>query len=157
MKNLFRKIKKLFLKLLTPETLLYLIFGALTTVVNFVVFDRMNNALGEKYVLVSETVAFVVSVLFAFFTNKPFVFESKDWSLRTLAREIPTFFGGRILSFLIEAGLVLAARDWFHAGRWALCIGSLRINGLTVAKVPIAVIVVILNYLFSKLLVFKKQ
>ena len=157
MKNLFRKIEKLFLKLLTPETLLYLIFGALTTVVNFVVFDRMNKAIGEKYVLVSETVAFVAAVLFAFFTNKPVVFRSKDWSAKTLAREIPTFFGGRILSFLIEAGLVLAARDWFHAGRYALCIGKWSINGLTVAKVPIAVLVVILNYVFSKLLVFRKK
>lgn len=150
---MYRLIKKF----VNRETILYLVFGVLTTVVNFVVFDRMNNALGEKYVLVSETVAFVVSVLFAFFTNKPFVFESRDWSLKTLAREIPTFFGGRILSFLIEAGLVLAARDWFHAGSYVLRIGSWSINGLTVAKVPIAVIVVILNYVFSKLLVFKKK
>lgn len=150
-------MKKLLKKLLNRETVLYLVFGALTTLVNFVVFDRMNAALGEKYALLSETVAFVAAVLFAFFTNKPFVFRSKDWSAKTLAREIPTFFGGRILSFLIEAGLVLAARDWFHAGSYALCIGQWRINGLTVAKVPIAVIVVILNYVFSKLLVFRKK
>ena len=130
------RMKKLFQKLLNRETILYLIFGVLTTLVNFIVFDRMNAALGEKYVLVSETVAFVVAVLFAFFTNKPFVFQSKDWSAKTLAREIPTFFGGRILSFLIEAGLVLAARDWFHAGHYALRIGGWSINGLTVAKVP---------------------
>ena len=146
-------MKKLFKKLLNRETILYLVFGVLTTLVNFIVFDRMNAALGEKYVLVSETVAFVAAVLFAFFTNKPFVFQSKDWSARTLAREIPTFFGGRILSFLIEAGLVVLARDAFHAGQYEL----LGINGLTIAKIPIAVIVVILNYVFSKLLVFKKK
>ena len=146
-------MKKLLKKLLNRETVLYLVFGVLTTLVNFIVFDRMNAALGEKYVLVSETVAFVAAVLFAFFTNKPFVFQSKDWSARTLRREIPTFFGGRILSYLIEAGLVLVARDAFHAGQYKL----LGINGLTIAKIPIAVIVVILNYIFSKLLVFRKK
>ena len=146
-------MKKLFQKLLNRETVLYLVFGVLTTLVNFIVFDRMNAALGEKYVLVSETAAFVAAVLFAFFTNKPFVFQSRDWSAKTLAREIPTFFGGRILSYLIEAGLVLVARDVFHAGQYEV----LGINGLTVAKIPIAVIVVILNYIFSKLLVFRKK
>ena len=150
-------MKKLLKKLLSRETVLYLVFGALTTLVNFIVFDRMNAALGERYVLLSETAAFVVAVLFAFFTNKPFVFQSKDWSAKTLAREIPTFFGGRILSFLIEAGLVMAASRLLHAGDYTLSLGKLQINGLTVAKVPIAVIVVILNYVFSKLLVFRKK
>ena len=150
-------MKKLFQKLLNRETVLYLVFGALTTLVNFIVFDRMNAALGERWVVVSQAAAFVAAVLFAFFTNKPFVFRSKDWSARTLAREIPAFFGGRILSFLIETALVLAARDLLHAGRYALCLGKWEINGLTVAKVPIAVVTVILNYLFSKFWAFRKK
>ncbi len=146
-------MKNLLKKLLNRETLLYLVFGVLTTLVNFVVFDLCNRLLGERYVLLSETAAFVISVLFAFFTNKPFVFQSKDWSWQTLKRELPSFFGGRILSFVIEALLVLLARDLLHAGQYSL----LGINGLTLAKVPISVLVVILNYLFSKLLVFRKK
>lgn len=146
-------MKKLLRRLLTRETILYLVFGALTTLVNFVIFWAMNRALGEEYALLSETVAFVAAVLFAFFTNKPFVFESKDWSAKTLSREIPAFFGGRILSFLIEAGLVLAARDLLHAGRYEF----LGIDGLTLAKVPISVIVIVLNYIFSKIFVFRKK
>ena len=150
-------MKKLLKKLLNRETVLYLVFGALTTLVNFIVFDRMNAALGERWVVVSQAMAFVAAVLFAFFTNKPFVFRSKDWSAGTLAREIPAFFGGRILSFLIETALVLAARDWVHAGSYALRIGGWSINGLTVAKVPIAVVTVILNYHFSKFWAFRKK
>ena len=146
-------MKGLIKKLLTKENVLYLVFGVLSTIINFVVFDLFNRTLGEEYVLVSETVAFIAAVLFAFFTNKPFVFGSRDWSAKTLAREIPTFFGGRIISFLIEAGLVLLSRDLLHAGSYAF----FGINGLTVAKVPIAVIVVVLNYIFSKLLVFRKK
>ena len=140
-------------RLLNRETVTYIVFGALTTLVNFVVFELMNRNLGDSYALLSETVAFVAAVIFAFLTNKPFVFQSRDWSGKTLAREIPTFFGGRILSYIIEAVLVLMARDLLHAERFAL----LGISGLTVAKVPISVIVVVLNYIFSKLFVFNKK
>lgn len=146
-------MKKLLHRLMNRETVLYLIFGVLTTGINFVVFDCCNAALGERYAALSNTFAFIAAVLFAFFTNKPFVFQSKDWSRRTLAKEIPTFFGGRILSFAIETVLVLAARDVFHAGHYTL----LGIDGLTVAKAPISVIVVVLNYVFSKLFVFRKK
>lgn len=146
-------VKKLIKKLLNRETILYLVFGVLTTLVNFVVFEAMNRTLGDSYALLSETVAFIAAVLFAFFTNKPFVFQSKDWSAKTLSREIPTFFGGRILSFLIEAALVLVARDLLHAGDYSF----FGITGLTIAKIPIAVIVVILNYVFSKVFVFKNK
>lgn len=155
-------MKRIINKLLNRETVLYLVFGVLTTLINFIVFELFNRFLGPKWVLISESAAFVLSVLFAFFTNKPFVFQSKDWSLKTLAKEIPTFFGGRILSFLIEAGLVLLARDLLRAGQYEFLfhIGTRKlftINGLTVAKAPISVIVVVLNYIFSKCLVFRKK
>ena len=146
-------LKSLFHKLLNRETVLYLIFGVLTTAVNFVVFWVFNHLLGEDYALISNLIAFVVSVLFAYFTNKPFVFQSRDWSRSTLMKEIPAFFGGRIFSFLVEEGLILLARDVLHAGRFSL----LGIDGLTLSKVPISVVVVILNYLFSKFWVFKKR
>ncbi len=147
------KLKKVFHKLLNRETVVYLIFGVLTTAVNFIVFWAANMLLGAKYALLSNAIAFVVSVLFAYFTNKPFVFQSKDWSRKTLMKEIPAFFGGRVLSFLIEEGLILLARDGFHAERFSL----LGIDGLTLSKVPISVVVVVLNYIFSKFLVFRKK
>ena len=147
-------MKQLCKRLLNRETILYLFFGVLTTSINSVVFDRCNAVFGERYVVLSQVIAFVVAVLFAFFTNKPFVFQSRDWSRRTLMKEIPAFFGGRIASFVIETILVLVARDVFHAGRYTL----LGINGLTVAKLmPISVIVVVLNYVFSKVFVFRKK
>ena len=147
-------MKQLYKRLLNRETILYLVFGVLTTLLNSVVFDRCNAAFGERRVVLSQVIAFVVAVLFAFFTNKPFVFQSKDWSSETLMKEIPTFFGGRIASFIIETVLVLVARDVFHAGSYTF----LGINGLTVVKLmPISVIVVILNYVFSKVFVFRKK
>lgn len=146
-------MKKLFSKLCNRETIAYLFFGVLTTLVNFVVFNRLNNTLGPNYALLSNGIAFVAAVIFAYLTNKPFVFRSMDWSWRTLAREIPLFFGGRIVSFLIEEGLVAIAKYLIHAERYSL----FGIDGLTIAKVPIAVIVVILNYIFSKTFAFRKR
>ena len=62
------------------EIVLYIVFGVLTTVVNFVVFKLFNMLLGEKLYLLNNTVAFIVSVLFAYVTNKIWVFESKKRS-----------------------------------------------------------------------------
>ena len=130
-------MKKLLSRLLNRETILYLFFGVLTTLINFVVFDRCNYVLGERYAVVSQ-----IAVL-----------SEQIEQRKTLQKELPTFFGGRTLSFAIETLLVLAARDVFHAGQYTL----LGINGLTVAKAPISVIVVVLNYVFSKVFVFRKK
>ena len=147
-------MKKLIHKLLCRETITYLIFGVLTTLVNWIIFDRLNARYGTDRAGVHNAIAFVLSVLFAFLTNKPFVFRSNDWSFKTLTREVPLFFGGRIVSFLLEEGMILLARDVFHADRYQL----FRINGLSIVKIfPIAVIVVVLNYLFSKLFAFRKR
>lgn len=148
-------MKKLFRKLVNRETLSYLFFGALTTLVNFIVFDRVDAALGSdsKYALLSNAIAFIAAVTFAYLTNKPFVFRSMDWSFKTLAREIPIFFGGRLFSFLLEEGLLAFAKDVIRAQQYRV----LGIRGLTVAKVPISVLVVILNYIFSKFLAFRKR
>ena len=59
-------MKGLIKKLLTKETVLYLVFGVLSTIINFVVFDLFNRTLGEEYVLVSETVAFIAAVCFLY-------------------------------------------------------------------------------------------
>lgn len=146
-------MKKLLKRFVNRETILYIIFGVLTTLVNWVLFDILNNALGERYAVFSEVTSIIASIIFAFLTNKPFVFQSHDWSARTLAKEIPAFFGGRALTLLIQTGLIVVARDVFHAGQYTF----LGINGLTVAHAPISVIVIVLNYVFSKLFVFKKK
>ena len=150
-------MKKLFQKLFNRETILYVIFGVLTTLVNFAVFWLMNRVIGEKLYLLSNVVAWVAAVLFAYVTNKIYVFESKSWSARTLLREIPSFFAARLFSFGIEELLLWLSDAVLHAGSTALVIGSLSVSGITVAKVVVSVITVILNYFFSKLFIFKKN
>ena len=145
-------------KLLNRETVLYIIFGVATTVVNYVVFHLLYNVLWhQQNSLIANAAAFVAAVIFAFVVNKLFVFESKSWSTATLKREIPSFLAGRIGSFGIEeAGLFLAEKVFKLGGIIAITIGTTALDWITVIKVALAFVVVALNYVFCKLFVFKK-
>ena len=145
-------------KLLNRETVLYIIFGVATTVVNYVVFHLLYNVLWhQRNSLTANAAAFVAAVIFAFVVNKLFVFESKSWSTATLKREIPSFLAARIGSFGIEeAGLFLAEKVLKLGGIIAVTVGSLSLDWITVIKVALAFVVVALNYVYCKLIVFKK-
>lgn len=124
------------------DILSYLFFGGLTTLVNFLIYYPCYNWLGLSATL-SNIVAWVVAVAFAYLTNKPFVFRSHDWSWGTVGPELAKFVGCRIGSGLIETAALF------------LTVDLLQWNG-NVMKLILAVVVVILNYVGSKLLVFKK-
>ena len=101
---------KIMKKLITEyrEQIVYVFFGVLTTVVNLIVFHLSERALGENRYLVSNIVAWLCSVAFAYVTNKIWVFKSKVWSKRVLLKEIPTFVSARVFSFAVEeVGLYL--------------------------------------------------
>lgn len=142
----------MFKKIINRETITYLICGILTTIINIIVFDLMNRTIGETKVVWSETIAFIIATLFAYITNKHFVFQRKNWAIKSVTKEISKFFAGRLVSYTIDLVLVILARDILHAGS----IEIMHINGLTIAKIPIAIIVIIINYLFSKIIVFHK-
>lgn len=145
-------------KLLNRETVLYIIFGVATTVVNYIVFHLLYNVLWhQRNSLTANAAAFVAAVIFAFVVNKLFVFESRSWNADTLKREIPSFLAARIGSFGIEeAGLFLAEKVLKLGGIIAVTFGSLSLDWITVIKVALAFVVVALNYVFCKLIVFKK-
>ena len=140
-------------RLLNRETVLYVIFGGLTTLVNYVVFWLGIHAFGEDAALWVNVVAFIAAAAFAYFTNKLYVFESRSWRWEVLRRELPSFFGARIVSFLLEEGGLALCTDVFHVARYRF----LGVNGLMIAKVALSVVVVVLNYLFSKLYIFSRK
>ena len=146
-------------KLLNRETILYIIFGVATTVVNYIVFHLLYNVLWhQEHSLIANAVAFAAAVIFAFVVNKAFVFESKSWSADTLRREIPPFLAARIGSFGIEeAGLFLCERVLKLGGVVALTLGNTVLDWITIVKVALSIVVVALNYVFCKLLVFRKR
>lgn len=134
-------IKKIWNK--NVDVLMYLIFGALTTAVNYLVYLPLYNVANCSAAF-SNAVAWIFAVAFAFLTNKPFVFKSHDWSLRTLMPELTKFIGCRIGSGLLETVLIFILVDVF------------LLNG-NVVKLILSIMVVVLNYIASKLLVFRKK
>lgn len=120
----------------------YLFFGVLTTVVNYLVYLPVYNYLGLS-AAVSNAIAWIVAVAFAYLTNKPFVFKSHDWSAKTVIPELSKFVSCRVASGLAETLILLVAVD------------ILGWNG-NVWKLITSVLVVVLNYFASKFLVFKK-
>ena len=123
--------------------LVYLFFGVLTTLVNYLVFFPLYNWLHFS-ATVSNIIAWAVAVLFAFLTNKPFVFKSYDWSAKTVVPELTKFVGCRIGSGVVETALLLLCVDWLN---W---------NG-NLMKILTSILVVIVNYVASKLIVFRKK
>ena len=136
-------MKKLIDKLCNRETITYLIFGVLTTAINYGIYHLMDK-FTELEPVVYNIVAWTVAVIFAFFTNKLFVFESKSFKSTVVFREFLTFVSARIISLLLEEAFL------------ALTVKVMGIHEL-IAKVIISVIVVIVNYFASKFLVFRKK
>lgn len=146
-------IEKVFKALFNKETITYVIFGVLTTVVNYVIFGVGIEKFGEDYHLLINAVAFVLSAAFAYVTNKLFVFESKSWALKVIAKEIPSFFSARLASFFFEEAGLLLFVDILKVGEKEI----FGISGVMIVKLVLAVIVVIVNYVLSKFLIFKKK
>lgn len=143
--------------------IVYVFYGVLTTLINYIahfglrlVFTDLNGveksfsaimAAMENSAVSSAgaaTFSWIISVLFAFFTNKFFVFEAKDTSARTIARELAAFAGGRLFSYGCEVLIMFA------------CVDVMKFNELAV-KLLCGILVMILNYFLSKLIVFRKR
>ena len=123
--------------------LAYLVIGGLTTLVNWCAYFPLRYVT-DLSAAVSSGIAWFVAVLFAFPTNKIFVYESNQWSVRSTTMEFVSFVSCRLFSGLLEAGILYVVDDLLH------------MNGV-VWKILASVIVVILNYLSGKLLVFRRK
>jgi len=123
------------------EGILYLFFGGCTTLVNIVSFIILRYFHIDTYI--SNAIAWVLSVLFAFVTNKIYVFESKGKGAKATIKECISFFGFRLLSLLFDMGIMYVLIDLLSCNEFA-------------SKIISNVFVIIINYVFSKLFIFKK-
>jgi len=124
------------------ELISYAIFGVATTVVSMVVYGVCNSVF-EMHYLISNIVSWVIAVAFAYITNKMFVFKTRGMGFAQLKREITLFVSARLASLGIEElGLfiLIGLIGW----------------GEILAKLVMQVVVIVLNYIFSKLVIFKK-
>lgn len=137
-----RTIKGLYLQY--KEVINYLVFGVLATIVNFVSYYLFAKILGVDEVI-SSGLSWFCSVLFAYITNKLFVFESKTKTIKAFFIEMITFFGARVLSGIL-----------CDVGTFALMVKVFHINDVF-SKIVTQVMVVIVNYVFSKFFIFNNK
>ena len=140
MKDLTNKIKELIKK--HKEIIKYLIIGVLTTGINYVIFAILVN-IAKVEMHTSNIIAWIISVIFAYFTNKLFVFESRSFKLEVLGKEIVSFGAARVLSLIMEEIILY------------VFVNLLNMNQLII-KLIANIIVIIVNYILSKFIIFKK-
>ena len=163
MKHLFNKYR---------EIIMYLVFGVLTTVVGFGTYFLimagaehlldipMEDETSVTYVtvyVIAQIIQWVAAVLFAFFTNRKWVFTEADRSKGTFWRQLILFAGSRVASFLLDLGVTygctLLLALWI--GTPPVILGIALTPGI-IAKLVAAVLVIIANYVLSKLIVIRK-
>lgn len=125
------------------EYILYIVFGILTTTINFITYFIFTKVIGFSTVI-SNLIATAISIIFAYITNKLFVFNSKRNNLGELITELIKFVNARIFTGLLDTLFVFIGVD---------CI---RVNDFVVKTIS-CIIVVILNYIISKVIIFNKQ
>ena len=123
--------------------IMYVVFGALTTVVNMGAYYVSYNLLHIPNVP-STAIAWILAVAFAFVTHKLWGFDSPSFDAQTLKHEIPTFFGARIATGVLDVVIMYLAVDVAHMNP-------------TVWKLISNVLVIIINYIASKLIIFRKK
>ena len=125
------------------KSILYGIFGVLTTVINIVSYSLLFEVFGISNV-VSNIIAWILSVLFAFITNKLWVFDSKSLEFKLFLKELGNFTVCRLATGVLDLGIMFVGVDLLK-------------GPAIILKVISNIIVIILNYVMSKLFVFKKK
>ena len=125
------------------ESIMYLIFGILTVIINISSYIFITRIL-KLEILTSNIIAWIIAVIFAYITNKLYVFQSKTRTNKELIKEFSSFVSCRVLSLLLEIILMY------------IMIDIMFINDFIV-KIFTNIIVIVLNYILSKIIIFKKK
>lgn len=121
----------------------YAVFGVFTTIVNIVAYNVCYYNLEFSNTL-SNIAAWILAVTFSYLTNKVWVFDSKSWKWKVLRKEIPAFISCRLATGVIDLVIMF------------VCVDLLGLHAMLM-KLLSNVLVIILNYVFSKLVIFKKR
>lgn len=129
--------------LLGNQIIRYIFFGGLTTLVNLISYFMLRNICNIS-INISNVISISLSILFAYVVNSKYVFHTKQTTIKSKLYEFSKFISARFITMLIEIIGVF------------LFTSVMQIQDF-ISKLLIQVIVLILNYVFSKLLVFKKS
>ena len=134
-------IRKFYIK--NRETILYLVFGGMAFLMSVGIFALFDTVIGVNE-LVANMISWIITVMFAFFTNKTYVFQVRTESVRSFFTQMISFCTGRLVTLIIEE-LILG-----------IFITILHFSDIPV-KIIAQVIVIIMNYIISKWIVFSKK
>ena len=135
------KINEIFKKF--REQIMYIIVWVLTTIVNYVVYLALTKMMNVDY-MISTVISQIVAMIFAYITNKIYVFEAKNDSFKGLIKEMVSFFSVRIVSLFLDMGFMKLFVDIMHLND-------------AIMKLVSNVLIIVANYIFSKLFIFKKN
>lgn len=147
------KIKNFLKSRAFRELLVYGVVGVLTTIVNIGAFALLNGSVrtlagmqeqSAAYLTAANVLANVLSIVFAFFANKAYVFESRSWQRAQVCKEAVQFGLARLFSMVLDIGVVNLCVLWLHMDE-------------LIAKVLANVLVIVVNYITGKLWVFRKK
>lgn len=135
------KMQNIIKKFLTKEVIMYVIFGVLTTLVNLIISFALVGAfkIGGS---IASAIGIVSSILFAYFTNRKWVFNTTAKGFAENLKEFWKFIAGRLVTMVIEQGGVMVLYDVLNMP-------------FVPVKLSLTIIVIILNYIFSKFFAFK--
>ena len=125
------------------EVLLYLFFGGLAFLVSIGTYALFNVLLGMNE-LIANIFSWIITVLFAFFTNRVWVFQARTDSVGAFLKQMISFYAGRVITLVVEEIILL------------IFITYLNFASMPV-KIAAQIVVIVLNYVISKLLVFKNK
>lgn len=134
------RVKEMYLK--NKEMILYLFFGGLAFIVSIGTYGLFSE-ICHMNVLIANIISWVITVMFAFVTNRIWVFESPTETIKELCYQMFKFYTGRVITLVIEEAILIVFITW------------LGFNSMII-KVIAQVVVIVLNYIISKLIIFKK-
>lgn len=152
---MIEKNKNLIIKY--KELIIYVAVGVLTAAVNFVTFIAFNSILGNERYLVTNIIAWFAAITFSYISTKKLVFQSKSREVKNIIKELIFFFGARVATLGVEEAGLYFFVDILSFNKISLKIFFFEISGELIAKAFVGVVVVIINYLFSKFVIFKKK
>ena len=139
---MMKKLKELFYKYY--ELITYVFFGGITTVVDFVIYYSLLWAFGEEIYIPASVAAWAGAVFVAYVTNKTIVFRDETKGAKAVFWQTFRFLLSRVFTLGVQTALMWLFVDVLHMSQWLV-------------KLPVAVVVVLLNYVISKIMVFTKK
>ena len=138
------------------QLIIYMSFGTVATILNIGTFSALTYFINDEHYLLFNAVAWFLSMLFTYLTNRKFVFRSEKSGIKDITKEAVRYFFLRAWTFLLEEFALFYMIEHIELDMFALRVFKNEISGFLMAKAMICSITIILNYFLTKYIIFRK-